>query len=174
MKNCLVYDSDIEGIALKGDFGVYGDFEAGKTDKIVLGENFRIGKQTKAVTDLVEQGYPFFSGDIVLKQTVTVEDVNSELVIDDRFQILEVTVNGVYFGKWMFGKRLDVSKALKVGENEIELVLTIGNRNLLGPFHTREQENFGVGPYTWERSGTWKDGKSFAVVDKYALVKSLV
>ena len=174
LKNCLVYDSDIEGIALKGDFGVYGDFEAGKTDKIVLGENFRIGKQTKTVTDLVEQGYPFFSGDIVLKQTVTVEDVNSELVIDDRFQILEVTVNGVYFGKWMFGKRLDVSKALKVGENEIEIVLTIGNRNLLGPFHTREQENFGVGPYTWERAGTWKDGKSFAVVDKYALVKSLV
>ena len=174
LKNCLAYDSDIEGIALKGNFGVYGDFEQGKAKNVVLGENFRIGKQTKTVTDLVEQGYPFFSGDITLKQTIYIEDTNSELVIDDRFQLLEVKVNGVDFGKWMFGKRLDVSKALKVGENEIELVLTVGNRNLLGAFHTPEQENFSVGPYTWERSGTWKDGKSFAVVDKFALVKTLV
>ena len=81
---------------------------------------------------------------------------------------------GVDFGMWMFGKRLDISKALKVGENEIELVLTVGNRNLLGAFHTPEQENFSVGPYTWERSGTWTNGKSTRVVDSYALVKTLV
>jgi hypothetical protein len=174
LKNCLAYDSDIEGIALKGSFGVYGDFEQGKASNVVLGSNFRIGKQTTTVTDLVEQGYPFFSGDITLKQTVNVEDTNSELVIEDRFQLLEVKVNGVDFGRWMFGKRLDVSKALKVGENEIEIVLTVGNRNLLGPFHTLEQENFGVGPYTWERLGSWTDGKSPWVVDSYAFVKTLI
>ena len=174
LKNCLAYDSDIEAVALKGDFGVYGDFKAGKKEKVVLGENFRIGKQPKTVTDLVEQGYPFFSGDITLKQAVTVEDTDCELLIDERFQLLEVKVNGVDFGKWMFGKRLDISKALKVGENEIELVLTVGNRNLLGPFHTPEQENFSVGPYTWERMGSWTNGKSAAVVDSYAFVKTLV
>ena len=174
LKNCLAYDSDIEAVALKGTFGVYGDFTPGKMANVVLGENFRIGTQTKTVTDLVEQGYPFFSGDIVLKQTLTVEDTERELVIDGRFQLLEVKVNGVDFGMWMFGKRLDISKALKVGENEIELVLTVGNRNLLGAFHTLQQENFGVGPYTWERSGTWTDGKSPAVVDSYALVKTIV
>ena len=174
LKNCLAYDSDIEAIALKGSFGVYGDFEQGNKPNVVLGSNFRIGKQTKTVTDLVEQGYPFFSGDITLKQTVYVEDTNSELIIDDRFQLLEVKVTGVDFGKWMFGKRLDVSKALKAGENEIEIVLTVGNRNLLGAFHTVEQENFSVGPHTWERVGTWKDGKSERVVDKFALVKTLV
>ena len=174
LKNCLAYDSDIEAIALKGSFGVYGEFEAGNKDKVVLGEKFRIGKQQTVVTDLVEQGYPFFSGDITLKQTLHVDDTDCELVIDDRFQLLEVKVNGVDFGKWMFGKRLDVSKALKVGDNEIEIVLTVGNRNLLGPFHTREQENFSVGPFTWERFGTWKDGKSDFVVDKYAFVKTLV
>lgn len=174
LKNCLAYDSDIEAIALKGTFGVYGDFEKGNAEKVVLGKNFRIGKQIKTVTDLVEQGYPFFSGDITLKQTVVVTDTDCELVIDDRFQLLEVKVNGVDFGKWMFGKRLDVSKALKVGENEIELVLTVGNRNLLGPFHTLEQENFSVGPYTWERSGLWKDGKCERVRESYAFVKTLL
>ena len=174
LKNCLAYDSDIEAVALKGSFGVYGDFKPGNKAKVVLGENFRIGKQNKVVTDLVEQGYPFFSGDITLKQTVVVDDTDCELVIDDRFQMLEVKVNGVDFGKWMFGKRLDVSKALKVGENEIELILTVGNRNLLGPFHTMEQENFSVGPYTWERTGLWKDGKCEYVLSTYALVKTMV
>ena len=174
LKNCLAYDSDIEGVALKGSFGVYGDFVQGKQANVVLGSNFRLGKQTTAVNDLVEQGYPFFSGDITLKQTVMVEDTNCELVIDDRFQLLEVKVNGVDFGKWMFGKRLDVSKALKVGENEIEIVLTVGNRNLLGPFHTMEHENFSVGPYTWERSKLWKNGKCEYVLDTYAFVKTLV
>jgi hypothetical protein len=174
LKNCLAYDSDIEAVALKGSFGVYGDFEQGNKANVVLGKNFRLGKQTMQVTDLVEQGYPFFSGDITLKQTVTVENTDCELVIDDRFQLLEVKVNGVDFGKWMFGKRLDVSKALKVGENEIEIVLTVGNRNLLGPFHTLEQENFSVGPFTWERSGLWKDGKCEYVLDTYAFVKTLV
>ena len=174
LKNCLAYDSDIEAVALKGSFGVYGEFEQGKAANVVLGQNFRLGKQTKTVTDLVEQGYPFFSGDITLKQTITVTDTDCELVIDDRFQLLEVKVNGVDFGRWMFGKRLDISKALKVGENEIEIILTVGNRNLLGPFHTPEQENFSVGPYTWERPGAWTDGKSDRVIDSYALVKTLV
>ena len=174
LKNCLAYDSDIEAIALKGSFGVYGEFEQGKAANVVLGKNFRVSKQNKVVTDLVEQGYPFFSGDITLKQTINVTDTDCELVIDDRFQLLEVKVNGVDFGMWMFGKRLDISKALKVGENEIEIVLTVGNRNLLGAFHTPEQENFSVGPFTWERSGTWTDGKSPYVVDSYALVKTLV
>jgi hypothetical protein len=174
LKNCLAYDSDIEAIALKGSFGVYGDFTPGNQPKVVLGDNFRIGKQNKAVNDLVEQGYPFFSGDITLKQTVVVEDTDYELVIDERFQMLEVKVNGVDFGKWMFGKRMDISKALQVGENEIEIVLTVGNRNLLGPFHTLEQENFSVGPYTWERTGLWKDGKCEYVLSTYAFVKTLV
>ena len=72
LKNCLAYDTDIEAVALKGSFGVYGDFKAGKGENIVIGENFRIGKQQTTVTKLIEEGYPFFSGDISLKQTITV------------------------------------------------------------------------------------------------------
>ena len=174
LKNCLAYDTDIEAILIKGDFGVFGDMETGKNDKIVLGENFRIGKQKKEISDLVCDGYPFFSGDIVLKQKVNLNSTDYELVIDERFQMLEVTVNGEYIGKWMFGNRMDISKALRIGENELEIVLTVGNRNLMGPFHTPEQENFSVGPYTFERFGTWTDGKSCILLEKYAFVKTLV
>ena len=174
LKNCLAYDTDIEAVYLKGDFGVYGTFEKGKADNVLIGKDFRIGKQTKKVRSLIEEGYPFFSGDIVLKQTVTVEDIDSELVIDDRFQLIDAKVNGKEVGRLMFGKRLNLSGALVKGENEIELTLTVGNRNLLGAFHTLQQENFGVGPYTFERMGTWKEGKSSLLVESYAFVKTLI
>ena len=83
-------------------------------------------------------------------------------------------VNGEYAGRLMFGKRMDISKLLKKGENEIELVLTVGNRNWLGPFHTQEEEPLGVGPYSFERLGTWKDGKSSILRETYSFVKTIL
>ena len=85
-----------------------------------------------------------------------------------------MTVNGTYVGRMMFNKRLDLSKALKAGENEIEITLTVGNRNLLGAFHTPAQEDFGVGPYTFERLGTWKNGKSSILRESYSFVKTII
>lgn len=174
LKNCLAYDTDIEAVALKGSFGVYGDFKDGKKPTVMIGDNLYLGEQKKVVNNLLTDGFPFFSGDITLKQTVCVDDTDCELVVDERFQLLEVKVNGTYVGKLMFGNKLDLSKVLKKGENEVEIVLTVGNRNLLGPFHTQEEEPFSVGPYTFERMGTWKDGKSPLVCDGYAFVKGMV
>jgi hypothetical protein len=175
LKNCLAYDTDIEACALKGSFGVYGDFKAGKAENIVLGDNFRIGKQATEITRLIEEGYPFFSGDITLKQTVFVEDTDCALVFDKRFHLLEVKVNGVYAGKVMFDNKIDLSAFLKKGENEIELILTVGNRNLLGPFHLEQQESFSVGPYSYERMGTWDEkGNSPYFVKPYAFVRTIL
>lgn len=174
LKNCLAYDTDIEAIYLKGVFGVYGEFEQGKNETVLLGQNFRIGEQKKEISSLIEEGYPFFSGDIRLKQTVNVEDTNCELVIDKRFHLIDVKVNGKDAGRMMFGKRLDLSKLLQKGENELELTLTVGNRNLLGAFHTMEQESTGVGPHTFERMGTWTNGKSSILRESYAFVKTIV
>ena len=174
LKNCLAYDTDIEAVALKGSFGVHGNFKQGKMDRVLIGDNFTLGAQKKTVDNLLTDGYPFFSGDITLKQTVCVDDADYELVVDERFQLLEVKVNGQYVGKLMFSQKMDLSHVLKKGENEVEIVLTVGNRNLLGPFHTQEEEPFGVGPYTFERIGTWTDGKSPLVCEGYAFVKGLV
>ena len=174
LKNCLAYDTDIEAIYLKGKFGVYGEFEQGNQEKVLLGQNFRIGKQNVEVTSLIDQGFPFFSGDITLKQTVTVEDSGYELIVDKSYHLIDVKVNGEYAGRMMFGKRLDLSKFLKAGENELEITLTVGNRNLLGAFHTLEQESTGVGPHTFERTGTWTNGKSSIFRDSYALVKTIL
>lgn len=174
LKNCLAYDTDIEAAYLKGDFGVYGDFTQGKGKDILLGNNFYLGKQGREITCLIKDGFPFFRGDITLKQKIAVDDTNAKLVIDGRFHLIEVKVNGKYTGKMLFDNELDLSRCVKKGENEIELTLTVGNRNLLGPFHTEEEEPFGVGPYTFERFGTWKNGKSELVKGYYAFVKTIV
>ena len=175
LKNCLAYDTDIEAVALKGNFGVYGDFKQGKKERVLIGDNFYLGAQKKSVNNMLTDGYPFFSGDIVLTQKVTVEDTNYELVVDDRFQLLEVKVNGEYVGKLMFGCRMDLSNVLKKGENEVEVILTVGNRNLLGPFHHVDEEPFSVGPYTFERMKTWdEEGNSPWLAEGYAFVKGMV
>ena len=74
----------------------------------------------------------------------------------------------------MFSGKLDLSSALQVGENELEITLTVGNRNLMGPFHALEQEPGGVGPHTFERIGTWTNGESSILRKSYALVRTIL
>ena len=171
LKNCLTYNTNIEAIYLKGNFGVYGEFKQGESKNVLLGKNFRLGKAKKDVSNLIEDGYPFFSGDIVLKQYIEIEDPNCELIIDKRFHLLEVHVNGRYAGKLLFNNRLDLSKYLVKGQNEIELTLTVGLRNVLGPFHTLEENPTSVGPYSFERMGSWENGKSHLLREEYIFNK---
>ena len=173
LKNCLAYDTDIEPVYLKGDFGVYGDFEENSQQGTVLGTNFRIGKQKKEIDSLIYDGYPFFKGDITVSQTVELNDTGYTLFIPERFHLIDVRVNGEYAGRMMFSHYLDLSKHLRKGKNKIELTLTVGLRNLLGPFHTHKEQSF-VGPETFERFGSWKDGQSPWFNPKYAFVKAMI
>ena len=175
LKNCLVYNTNIEPVYLAGSFGVYGELTSGKIERdILLGNSFRIGEQRTNISSLIRDGYPFFAGDITLKQTVYTESTDRELIIDGRFQLIDVKVNGIECGRMMFTDRMDISKALQKGENEIELTLTVSNRNLLGPFHTIWEEPRFVGPDTFERFGTWNNGRSKYYVDDYAFIKTII
>ena len=118
-------------------------------------------------------GFPFFAGTLPLRTTVTAESTAAELVLD-RFHLVDVSVNGASAGRMMFSRRLDISHLLRTGENTVDLDICIGNRNLFGPFHTRDEEPVAVGPGTWERFTTWRDGKSPLVVPDYAFVKSVL
>jgi len=175
LKNCLVYDTTIEPIYLMGDFGVSGKFAAGKANDVLLGEDFKIVKQPTSVCSLVEGGFPFFRGTISLKQTINVDDVNKQLIINDRFQLIDLHVNGKFVKRMMFDYKADLSNYLVKGSNDIQIDLVVSNRNLMGPFHTPEQEPFGVGPYTWERFGTWdEEGNSPICLKPYAFVKTIL
>ena len=174
LKNCLAYDTDIEPIYLKGDFGVFGKLDAGSKQDMLLGYDFTLGAQKSDIECLISDGFPFFAGDITLTQSITLDKTDYMLVLPERFHIAEIKVNGKMAGKLMLSRKLDLSKHLKIGENQIEITLTISNRNLLGPFHTNEEEPNFVGPDTFERLGSWTNGKSKHYNEKYAFRKSII
>lgn len=175
LKNCLAYNTTIEAIYLRGDFGVFGDFVDGETKDVVVGNNFYIDAPKREITSLIKDGYPFFRGDIELEQTIEVNDVHKTLVIDKRFQLIDLYINGKFIKRLMFDYKVDLSSYLCVGKNNIRISLVVSNRNLLGPHHFVEEEPISVGPYTFERMGSWnKDGTSPWYVERYSFMKTIV
>lgn len=172
LRNCLSYDTELEPLYLAGDFGVYAEsFEKGQRQGVLLGEKFSVGEKPQSVKNLITDGYPFFAGTIRLKRTVTLEKTNAILEFTGRFQAMKVWVNGQEAGKLLFHNQIDISRYSRIGENEIELELTVSNRNLFGPHHTLENEEpESVGPYTFELPGTWENGQSHGYRDSYAFV----
>ena len=75
----------------------------------------------------------------------------------------------------MFDYKVDLSDYLKIGENKVKINLVVSNRNLLGPHHFVKEEPPAVGPFTFERTGTWnEDGESCWHVKRYSFVKTIV
>lgn len=175
LKNCLAYDTTIEAIYLRGDFGVFGDFQDGEQKDIVTGNNFYIDAPKKEINCLIKDGYPFFRGEITLEQQLNADDVNKTLVIDERFQLIDLYVNNKFVKRLMFDYKVDLSDYLKIGENKVKINLVVSNRNLLGPHHFVKEEPPAVGPFTFERTGTWnEDGESCWHVKRYSFVKTIV
>ena len=175
LKNCLVYDTTIEAIYLRGRFGVYGDFKDGEKPDVIIGEHFYLDKPKEVVNCLIKDGYPFFRGTISLEQEIEVNSVNKTLIIPERFQLIDLYVNNVFVKRMMFDYKVDLSKYLKVGKNTIRLELVVSNRNLLGLHHDLEEEPFSVGPLRFERFNSWDDkGKSPLCLDRYSFVKTII
>ena len=173
IKNCLVYDTTIEPIYLRGNFGVYGDFEDhGET---VVANKFYIDAPKSKINCLIMDGYPFFRGTISLEQNIKVDNANKTLLIPERFQLIDLYVNDCFVKRMMFDYKVDLSKYLKVGDNKIRLDLVVSNRNLLGPHHQPMEEPMFVGPYSFERFDTWNEkGESPWCLPRYSFVKTII
>ena len=174
LRNCLVYDTDIEPMYLFGDFGVYEKkgFWKGTKENVLLGAEFYIGEKTREITNLVQNGFPFFAGNIRLKQSVFLTDTNVCLELEGKFQAAKIFVNGEETGVLLLNNCLDISRFTRVGNNDIEVELTVSNRNLLGPHHYKPQEEpVFVSVDTFELGNSWKNGISPKYRDTYSFVK---
>ena len=104
-----------------------------------------------------------------------VDNVNKLLVIDERFQLIDLYVNNVFAKRMMFDYKVDLSPYLKIGKNTIKIDLIVSNRNLLGPHHQILEEPPSIGPSSFERLKTWKkDGSSPFCLDRYSFVKTII
>ncbi len=173
LKNCLVYDTELEPIYISGDFGVYPKEKYVESTKagLVFGKDFYIDKMPVTVTEPVTEGFPFFAGNMTLKQTITLENPNISLRMSGNWQAAYITVNGNYVGKLVYNRTLDISKYAVIGNNTIEVELIISNRNLLGPHHLKGDGSTDfVSPWCFEMGGTWHNGESDSYADRYSFL----
>ncbi|MBQ1961638.1 MAG: hypothetical protein II357_00935 [Clostridia bacterium] len=173
LRNCLVYDTDLEPIYLSGDFGVYtdGGYRSGADEPFVYADSFYIGAKPATVTEPTTDGFPFFAGSLFVKQNISLEEKAVALRIEGTWHIAYVKVNGKAAGKLIYERSLDISEFAVIGDNLIEIEFVIGNRNLLGPHHVLEWENGDVSPASFEISGEWVDGENANYADRYNLIK---
>ena len=180
-KNKLSYDMEIEAIYLKGDFAVKTDEEFEDLDRNALrtNGNFYIIKAPDTLNsgDIVKQGYPFFAGSMNFKKkiTLTADECKNRSIKFSRLgsTVIKVKVNGKDTDKIMWQPyELDVSKLLHEGENDIEITITGSLRNLLGPFHLSDGENYWVCPNSFfHESPIWRKGLNPNWTDSYCFVE---
>lgn len=151
LKNCIVYDSEIEAVYLSGEFGVYAKDKWDDVDEMsVSTSGFYIGAIPKKVFEPTTDGLPFFRGNLIMSQTVEIQKQNVVLRIPGRYQTANIFVNKKHIGELLFEREKNISEYVVQGFNEIEIEYCIGNRNLLGPLHYMNKEEF-VAPDTFEQ-----------------------
>lgn len=159
LKNCIVYDTELQPIELVGTFGVYPEkeYEPDEDDRFVRGENFYIGTLPKMIkVDPTLEGFPFLAGEMVLRKQVEFGTSDILLQIAGEYQMAYVTVNGKYAGKLLFDTELDISHVARTGENEIEVKFLLGNRNRMGPHHLEGRKNRTIEPDSFQMFGRWE------------------
>jgi hypothetical protein len=168
-------DSELESVYVVGDFGVTGRrlreenrFNGQVFDRYA--PDFRLtapptGVQAKdgqaVAIDLTAQGLACFAGRATLRQTVTLPSLDGRTLLELhnlRAALAHVRVNGQRAGTvaWQ-PHRVDVTDALKAGENIIEIELVGTLRNLLGPHHLNDGDLAWTGPGQFRDKNRWTD-----------------
>ncbi len=139
---------ELECMYLVGDFGVWSSRLPTRTHCNKMDHRFALGTETDSFTgELVDAGYPFYTGTMSLTQTVTIPQSlagkRASIKLEGLTSCLaRIFVNGEDKGiiAWE-PNELDIG-VLQQGEVTIGLDITNTLRNLLGPYH-RPKGEFG-------------------------------
>ena len=96
----------------------------------------------------------------------------TELILEGRYAVAEIEVNGKPAKKLLFTNHCDLSGLLVDGKNDIVIKLSNAQRNLLGPLHNSKVETYSIGPKSFTGEKMWKDGNwADYVKDTYCFVR---
>lgn len=166
LKNCVVYESEIETIYLAGKFGVYSTVEPEEVDEqTIYGSSFYIGKAPRLISEPTINGFPFMKGHLTMTQRVVIPPECTYLEVDGRYQTAKVSINGIEIGDLCFGRRIELQDEVRGTESMISVRFCLSNRNLFGPFRYVGKEIF-VGPAVFSANDFGDNGK-----DKYKLLR---
>ena len=167
--SCLYnLDVEIEDIFLVGDFGVK------RVDPCTMA----ITREPARLKDgsWVDQGYPFYSGTIRYQKQFRMSPsrkANYVLRLANPVGTLfSVSLNGREVGSmWKQPWELDITKALRRGDNSLDIEVVSSLRNTFGPLHHRGGDKLpwtGPGEFVTEKD--WIDQYQFAA---YGLLKGV-
>ena len=176
LRNCLVFDCEVEDIYLLGDFCVKcdGKFTDGERRSVLFDGKFSLEPQRDEIhiSDIVTDGYPFYAGHFKSSFVYNYsEGMPTVLKLTGRYAVCDVTVNGSEAGTLMFSNYLDLSDHLREGKNEIILNMCNSNRNLMGPHHRHDPEPYALGPNTFSYEKEWNGRECGGYVERYAFVR---
>lgn len=124
-------DLEVEDIYIIGDFGV--DLH----NRSIVSE-----PKTLHMGDWCTQGYPHYCGSMIYKGIYRFDPAKQQekvlLTIGKCSAVtIEIRINGSSAGHipWRAADGLDITKCLRIGENQIEIEVMGSPRNLLGPLH---------------------------------------
>jgi len=177
LRNCLNFDTEIESIYLVGNFCVKTDNEkmtAAENNAFCYDGTFALAAQKDQIdfNNIVLDGYPFFAGSVEAQTVYTYEKGGAtELYVDGRYAVCDVTVNGIYAGRLMFKRHMNLEAFLQEGDNIIAIRIYNANRNLLGPHHFKTPEPLAVGPTHFSLENMWDGEESKMFKERYAFVR---
>lgn len=159
LRNCLTYQTEIEPMYLRGDFTV-------DRDRCLRPAGGKVG-----ITDIQEQGYPYFGGKMRFAGETDFEGGRAFLRLSGRFMTADLKVNGRPAGTFVLNERMEITPFLVRGRNTLELTLKSSLRNTFGPHHFKpDPEPMAVSPFNFTLLGTWQDGNSPYFTPDYQIV----
>ena len=176
MRNCLVFDTEIENIYLVGSFCVRSDggYREGERGTLLSDGAFTLTPQQSTVnlSDITGDGYPFYGGTVDAECSyVWHEGEPTVLRLGGRYALARISVNGEAVGTLMFTDTLDLAPYLHDGENTVGIRITNAVRNLIGPHHRPDPEPLVVSPGTFSFEGEWDGDSCPEYRDRYAFVR---
>lgn len=156
LKRLFNKTTELESIYVVGDFDVLSDKKYTECEWRALlteGAFTLVEKRQKVHTgDLVVQGMPFFTGRITLSQTFKSDDpgkykrISFNLPRPDA-SVSKLWINGHLVKVFAWAPyEAEIQNYLKEGDNQIDIELVSGCRNLLGPHHDPKGRGTTVNP----------------------------
>lgn len=176
LRNCLLFDTEIENIYLIGDFGVSSQsgYTDGENNSVLTAGGFVLTECPSTVPsdDVVHGGFPFFAGRLSTEFDYDYKlGMPTVLRADGRHAVAEVTVNGRGAGKMMFDDELDLARFLREGENTIGVTICNSMRNTMGPHHRLKDELLDLGPQHFSFEGEWQGRECADYTPRYSFIK---
>ena len=176
-KNKLVYDMEIETVYLIGNFSVETDGSWTRLDKNAVrycgGFVIEAPRESICLSNIEQQGYPFFCGEITVEGEIDIAGKETVLEINRKgVNAVRVEINGIKKVELM-SNCFSLKEFGAKGKTKIRLTLINNLRNMLGPHHLNQGESYSVCPSSfYKESCLWCENPEEHWDDNYCFVET--